>query len=103
MSTEGCTPYERLKGKRYLGDMYEFGSVVHVKFRGKPVGGVMAARWVVGVWFGKRWSTDEHVVVLPSGLVARVREVRPETSNRAFDPELFNNIIGLPTRAAAAP
>ena len=94
---DGMTPYERLRGKRYLGEMYEFGACVHIKIRGKPIGGVMEARWLPGVWLGKRWTTDEHIVALPGGTVARAREVRPMPDDQAFDSEIVKGIVGLPS------
>ena len=54
---DGRTPYERIKKKKkYGGEMFEFGSIVHVKLQGKLQGGLMRERWVRGVWLGKRWS-----------------------------------------------
>ena len=57
----------------------------------------MEARWIPGVWLGKRWSTDEHDVATPGGTVARAREVRPMTDDQAFDPQLVRSIVGVPS------
>ena len=37
---DGRTPYERTKGKRYGGLVFEFGSAVRVKYQGKLQGGL---------------------------------------------------------------
>ena len=34
--------------------------------------------WVLGVWLGKRFTTDEHVIGLENGEVVRTRNVRPK-------------------------
>ena len=66
---DGRTPYERIKKKKYWGEFFEFGSVVHVKLQGKLQGGLLGERWVRGVWLGKRWGSDEHVLSLADGNV----------------------------------
>ena len=98
---DGRTPYERIKGKKYHGEMFEFGSVVHVKLQGKLQGGLMQERWVTGVWLGKRWSSDEHIISLPNGKVVRARDARPEPDERAFDLNMFDAIRGTPSDPSA--
>ena len=73
---DGRTLYERLKGKRYHGAMVPFGSVVFIKIPGKLQGGIMAERWLPGMWLGKKWSSDEHVVALSSSKAVRARDAR---------------------------
>ena len=99
---DGRTPYERVKKKKYGGEMFEFGSVVLVKLQGKLHGGLMRERWVRAIWLGKRWSSDEHVVSLASGKVVRARDARPEPDDRAFDLVLFKSVKGTPSNPAAA-
>ena len=57
---DGCTPYERVRGRRYGGLLYEFGQVVLSKIPGKPEGGVIAPRWIKGIWLGNVWGTDDY-------------------------------------------
>ena len=83
--TRRAHAYERIKGKKYCGLMLEFGTVVHVKFQGKLQGGLLRERWGVGVWLGKRWSNDEHIVSMSSGKVVRARDVRPMPEKESFD------------------
>ena len=99
---DGRTPYERIKGKRYHGQLLEFGRAVRVKFQGKLQGGLMKARWCAGVWLGKKWSSDEHVVSLANGRVVRARDVRPMPDDQAFDHGLLAGIGGTPNNPSAA-
>jgi hypothetical protein len=73
---DGGTPYQRLKGRRFMGNMLEFGSPVMFRVSGKVAGGIMQERWFPGVWVGKKLHTDEHMVMKEDGLVVRSRAVR---------------------------
>ena len=53
---------ERLEGKTYKGVIHEFGSDILHRFPEKPQGVLMMERWVRGVWLGKRFTTDEHII-----------------------------------------
>ena len=80
--------------KKYHGQFYEFGDSILSKVPGKPEGGRMQPRWISGIWLGKRWGSDEHIVSLPGGKVARARNVKP--SAEGFNRELFDELIGRP-------
>ena len=54
IGSDGRTPYERLKSKKYHGKMLEFASMAMVKLQGKPQGGIMRERWIACLWLGKR-------------------------------------------------
>ena len=88
VGSDGRTPYERIKQKRYHGEMVEFASMVLVKLQGKLQGGIMRERWIAGLWLGKRWNTDEHIVSVASGRVVRARDVRLFPPDQAFDKVL---------------
>ena len=55
----------------------------------------MSARWQKGIWLGKRFATEEHIVGTESGVVLRSGAVKahPETQ---FDSSLFDGILGSP-------
>ena len=95
VASDGRTPWERLKTRAYTGLMFEFGTEVFLRAAEKPVGGAMTPRWVEGVWLGKRFTSEEHIVSLASGKVVRSGTVRPHPEV-AFDVELFNAIQGAP-------
>ena len=64
---DGKTPYERLKCKRHSGEFLEFGSRILHRIPAKPQGGLLAPRWLDGLWLGKRFTTDEHIVADTDG------------------------------------
>ena len=61
---------------------------------GKPRGGLAQPRWLKGVWLGKRWNSDEHIVSIPGGRVVRARAARPHPD--CFDRAEFDAIRGIP-------
>ena len=83
---DGRTAYERLKGKKYKGDVCEFGQVVMHKFPGKQQGGVMQTRWGEGVWLGKMAASDEHIVATTEGIMKmRTVTLKPEKESWCKD------------------
>ena len=73
---DGKTSWERLKKKKHRGEFAEIGQRVMHKVVGKTQGGLMTARWLPGVWLGKRFSSEEHIVAMDDGKVIRSRAVR---------------------------
>ncbi len=73
---DGRTPYQRLKGRKFIGNMMEFCSPVMFRVSGKVAGGLMQARWMQGLWVGKKLHSDEHLVMKDDGMVVRSRAVR---------------------------
>ena len=51
---------------------------------------------IPGLWLGKRWTTDEHLVSIASGKVVCARDVRPFPPDQSFDLEYFKNVVGTP-------
>eukprot|EP00974_Lingulodinium_polyedra_P019265 1860480-Lingulodinium_polyedra.AAC.1 len=90
VGSDGKTPFERLKGKGYKGEFLEFGSSVLHRIPDKPQGGLMAPRWVPGVWLGKRFTTDEHVIGLEDGKVVRTRSVRAKPEEDSWKMDEIN-------------
>ena len=54
----------------------------------------MLERWVRGVWLGKRFPTDEHVIGLQNGKVGRTRNVRPKALEDTWRWEEIDKIKG---------
>ena len=67
VGADGLTAYERLRGRPFSGSMYEFGQVILYKTSMKVQGGDMRARWAKGLWLGKRFTTEEHIIATVSG------------------------------------
>ena len=99
VSRDGKTAYERLLGKRYKGEMIEFGARVLHRIPGwtKPGSevGKFAARWDHGIWLGKRWGSGEHVIGTPDGIV-RSRGIRKLPREDAWDWEALHAVKGTP-------
>ena len=55
----------------------------------------MEPRWAKGLWLGKRFSTEEHVVSTADGVVIRSSAVRPHPDVE-YDSQLFDGLVGLP-------
>ena len=52
----------------------------------------MLERWVQGVWLGKRFTTDEHVIGLENGKVVRTRNVQPKSLEDTWRLEEIDKI-----------
>ena len=65
--TDGLTPYQRLEGKPYSGELAELGGQVYVK---DPIlrHAKLDDRWIGPVtWIGKADRGDQHMTVLTNG------------------------------------
>ena len=92
---DGRTAFERLKWKRYRGEMLQICSLVMLRVSGKVHGGVLVERWFEGLWLGKRFHTEEHFVMkLSDGTIVRTRSVQcmPQKLDRA----MVDKIEGTP-------
>ena len=76
VGADGRTAFQRLKGRKYTGTVLEFCSPVMFRVSGKVQGGLMTERWYEGLWLGKRFDTEEHLVMKDDGFVVRCRAVR---------------------------
>ena len=76
---DGRIAYERFKGKTYYGVIHEFGSVILHRIPEKLQGGLMLERWVQVFWFGKRFTTDEHIIGPENDKVVRTRNVHSKS------------------------
>ena len=63
------TPYQKARGRSYTGELFRWGTSVLYRLSGEVHGGVMAARWRPGIWLGKTWTSDEHLIGTESGAV----------------------------------
>ena len=96
VGTDGKTAYERIKGKGYRGEFLEFGSSIFHRIPDNPQGGLMAPRWGSGIWLGKRFSTDEHVIGLEDGRVIRTRSVRAKPAEDFWSLDGLSKVKGQP-------
>ncbi|CAE7276044.1 true, partial [Symbiodinium sp. CCMP2592] len=63
---DGRTPYERLRGRDFRGEVAECCEVVHYKLD-KEKTGKLDKQTSVGVWLGKSLASDEHFLGTPQG------------------------------------
>ena len=96
VGADGRTAYERIKGKKYKGEMAEFGRKIMYKIPCKPQGGLMEERWVPGIWLGKRALPDEHVVGIEDGSVCVTSAIRLLPDSESWSVEFINKIKGTP-------
>ena len=64
---DGKTAHKRLHGAEFKEELLPFATPVMAKRENKPAGGVMAARWLPGVWVGKAHGSNEHLVCMADG------------------------------------
>ena len=62
--TNERTAFQRIRGNKEHGEMVECSREVMYKLLCKLEGGLMVDRWVLGIWFGTRDLSDEHVVAM---------------------------------------
>ena len=65
------------------------------KVHAKPQGGNKEARWEKGLWPGKRFASEEHIISNALGQIARCAAVRPHPELE-YDSALFDALIGVP-------
>jgi hypothetical protein len=95
IASDGKTAYERLKGKKHHGVFAIFCKRVMFRVQGKDVGGVVTERWFEGIWLGKRFHTEEHIVAdLKSGKVMRTRSIKQLPVETTWED--INMISGKP-------
>ena len=80
------TPFERIKGKVYKGEMVEFGRRVFHMHPGKHGGGSMKERWSAGVVLGKLWRSDEFMIFNEDGKLVVARSIKLMREEEAGAP-----------------
>ena len=56
----------------------------------------MTPRWLEGIWLGKRFSSEEHVVSMPDGKVVRTRAVQSVAEELQWNKDMVLAVSGLP-------
>ena len=98
---DGRTAYERIRGKRYHGEMIEFGRRIFHMNPGKPQGGSMKERWSEGTFVGKRFSSDEYMVVLDDGKLIKARSVKLLPESQSWNAGVLENLTSTPWKEQA--
>ena len=96
MKSDGKTPYERLRGRPYQGQVAEFAEVVHFRDPGKAADmPKLDDRWNLGLWLGKSLASDEHYVGTSAG-VRRCRSIWRRPEKQRWDRKMLTGMKGEP-------
>ena len=90
------TAYERIYGKPYRGEVYEFLSPILHRVIGGIRGGEMQERWLEGLYLGKLWGSDEFIISTNDGKVVRARAVTPRPNGVQLTTEMIRTVQGHP-------
>lgn len=98
---DGKTPYERLRGRSYKGEITEFGEGVRCK---NPVNsiGKLDSRVSPGLWVGKSLASDEHLVATVQG-IRKCRSVYRRPDSKRHDIKWVEQASGLPWQPRGVP
>ena len=103
VGVDGRTAYERLKGKKYNGEVFEFGQMVFHRFPGVVKGGSMEPRWDHGIWLGKSPKSDEHLICMENGSLVKARSIIAKTPSESWSAEAVMKVKKNPTGVNFAP
>ena len=59
----GTTAYWALHDRHFTGNIFRFGQPVHAHVSDLGELPKLQERWAAGVWFGKTFATDSHIVL----------------------------------------
>ena len=91
---DGKTPYERLHGRPYQGQVAEFAEVVHFRESRKAADmPKLDDRWNLGLCLGKSLASDEHYVGTSAG-VRRCRSVWRRPEKQRWDRKMSTEMNG---------
>ena len=94
VKTDGKSPYERLRGREFKGEVVEPFEVVHFKLttdkRGK-----LDSQTAVGIWLGKSLQSDERYIGTSNG-VQRCRSIWRRPEAKRWDPSQLEKMKGEP-------
>ena len=96
IGSDGRTPYERLKGKQFHGEMCEFGSDVFFRTTGEIHGGVLEERWMEGIWLGKKKNSGEHIIASREKDICKSASVRQKLESESWNTAAILDITGTP-------
>ena len=99
VKSDGKTPYERLRGREYRGEVVEPCEVVHYKLEAP---GKMEPKTAVGVWLGKSNTSDEHLVGTPQG-IRRCRSCYRRPEGKRWDKTVLDRMRGTPWQPKGEP
>ena len=101
VKSDGKTPYERLRGRPYQGQVAEFAEVVHFRDPGNAADmPKLDDRLNLGLWLGKSLASDEHYVGASAG-VRRCRSIWRRPEKQRWDRKMLTEMNGEPWNPTA--
>ena len=91
---DGRTPYERLRGREYRGEIAEGFETVHYKVASTQKG-KLDPQSAIGVWLGKSLMSDEHLIGTDQG-IRRCRSIWRRPEKKRWEKKTFEGFRGLP-------
>lgn len=101
VKADGKTPYERLKGREYKGEVVEPFETVHYKLA-QDAKGKLDAQSAIGIWVGKSLQSDEHYVGTADG-IRRCRSAWRRPEGRRWELKRFEALKGVPWQPKGEP
>ncbi|CAE7038143.1 unnamed protein product, partial [Symbiodinium sp. CCMP2592] len=98
---DGRTPYERLRGRDFRGEVAECCEVVHYKLD-KEKTGKLDKQTSVGVWLGKSLASDEHFLGTAQG-IRRCRSIWRRPEEKRWELKHLEGMVGLPWQPRGEP
>ena len=94
---DGCTPYQRLHGKRYSGHVLELGEKIHF-FTPARTRTKLDKRWHDGMYLGTSLVSNEHFVANERGGISRAMGIARVKKEVRWDRAWAQRIIGTPMK-----
>ena len=91
---DGRTPYERLRGREYRGEIAEGFETVHYKVASTQKG-KLNPQLAIGVWLGKSLMSDKHLIGTDQG-IRRYRSIWWRPENKRWEKKTFEGFKELP-------
>ena len=98
---DGKTPYERLRGRQFNGEIVEPYEFVHFKLAASEKG-KLDGQTSKGVWLGKSLNSDEHLIASKKG-VRRCRSIWRMPEAKRWNSKAFEEWTGLPWQPRGTP
>ena len=98
---DGRSPYERLRGRDFRGEVVECCEVVHYKLDREKTG-KLDNQSSVGVWLGKSLASDEHFLGTTQG-IRRCRSIWRRPEERRWEVKYLDGMVGLPWQPKGEP
>ena len=96
LGPDGQTPYERIKGKKFKGELIEFGErILYYKIEEQAFTQDLEPRWHQGIWLGFDIDNHQRIIGTPEGIV-KANTVKRRPIEERWSREAIEEMRGLP-------